>query len=500
VARAGRRDGSRFVLVASPSRPGAVALLLRVFVRRHTGTLVPLWVAALTAILALRHLHDPLWQDEVASAWIIDERSLTAVVHRVVRTESTPPLWYLLAWVSHRAGLAVADVRLLSIAALSSAAAITVVLARRLMPLPFAALAGLLVAVGAQFAAHAHELRAYALLTLVTVAFALLLVSEASHATRWCEAGLALTTAAGLLTHYFFVFTVAAALAWLWLDPRGRPIRFRATGAVSIGGALGATFLPSALRQYHAGHLWWIGSFSFTKVAAAPFRIFSALATTGMTGRVIPLLVSVTAIAAAVLVCRTSSYGRLFLLFGLGPLLLAGALWALGVRIFAVRNLIESGPFLAICAANVVARLPRRLHLPAAVAVVLAASGGYAWTQVQPRTPYEQIADALVSEGWQTPNPIAVVGNFFAFRSPLEWYLPRNPSLAHLPTLGTCPRVFLVANDKIRRPPGVLATMRAGDFLIERLQLSAPLRHVPILRSATILADPHDPPSCKPSD
>jgi hypothetical protein len=118
-------------------------------------------VAAIAAALASRHaLHDPFWQDEVASARILQQPSIGAVLHRVVQTESTPPLWYLLAWATHHAGLSIVDVRFVSVAAMSLTAAIVFVLARRQVGTALALVAGSLVAFGCQFAAHAHELRA----------------------------------------------------------------------------------------------------------------------------------------------------------------------------------------------------------------------------------------------------------------------------------------------------------------------------------------------------
>src|SRR4051794_41873126 len=58
-----------------------------------------------------------LSQDEVASARIIGEQTFPHLLVHVARTESTPPLWYTLAWVTHRSGVPIQDVRLLSVAA-----------------------------------------------------------------------------------------------------------------------------------------------------------------------------------------------------------------------------------------------------------------------------------------------------------------------------------------------------------------------------------------------
>ena len=70
-----------------------------------------MWAVALLAIaVRLPGIStQALWQDEVASARIITEPTLPRLLARVARTESTPPLWYALGWLAHRAGTPVPD-------------------------------------------------------------------------------------------------------------------------------------------------------------------------------------------------------------------------------------------------------------------------------------------------------------------------------------------------------------------------------------------------------
>ena len=122
-------------------------------------------------------LTTPFWQDEIASARILAEPNLPAVLRHVVRTESTPPLWYAVAWLVHLAGVPFVEVRLLSVAEDAVLVAGTVLLAARLVPRRFAALAGALVAGGAQFSAEGRWIRAYELFALLTVALAFALLA-----------------------------------------------------------------------------------------------------------------------------------------------------------------------------------------------------------------------------------------------------------------------------------------------------------------------------------
>src|SRR4029450_1458978 len=84
---------------------------------RRATTAVAIGAAVLAAAAALPGAVDlSLWQDEVASARVLLESSPAGVVEHVSRTESTPPGWYLLAWIGREAGISVEGLRFLSVA------------------------------------------------------------------------------------------------------------------------------------------------------------------------------------------------------------------------------------------------------------------------------------------------------------------------------------------------------------------------------------------------
>ena len=153
----------------------------------------------------------PLWQDEVATARIMEEPTFGHMVDHV-REPSTPPAWYSLAWSAHKAGLSMEAVRWLSVLFGGALAALTLVFASRFLPLWAALLAGTISALAWQLVNRGHELRAYALYALLSIAFALLLESATRQPGRGVFAILALTVALGLLTHYFFALAVATGL------------------------------------------------------------------------------------------------------------------------------------------------------------------------------------------------------------------------------------------------------------------------------------------------
>ncbi len=444
-------------------------------------------VAALAAALRLPGLGQALWQDEVASARILSEPTLGGMLGRVARTESTPPLWYALGWLLHLAGVAIPDVRVLSVVAGALAAGLVVLLARGFLPLAAAALAGVLVAVGAELVQHGSELRAYELLLLLAVVFARVLLAEVDAPSRRREAALAGTVAAGGLTHYFFAFSVLAALAWLWLDEAARPVRRRATVAMLAGSAVAAAWAPVMLAQYHRDRFWWIPGFRPAMAAGVPLRLFVV----GWVGAppALPLgLGAVALVALGAWRLRGSCEGRLVGALALGPLLLAVLVWAAGVRIFTLRNLVEIAPFVAIALAAVPTLLPRRAAVVVAAACAVAAP--VVWRQENATPPYQTIASALVRVGWQPSSPVAVYGDFYSYRAPLEWYLPRRPTLyVAQPLRRVCGSVFIV---RVGEPRG-FAELAArhehvGRFVVARVPVSKPLFDERFLRGATLLS------------
>ena len=246
-----------------------------------------------------------------------------------------PPLWYALGWAAHRAGA--------SISRCDSSPRCSAECSRRLSSaaprgwyrLRFAAAAGLLVGVGAQFVSHGHELRAYELFALVTTLFALNLARPAASRTLASNGTLAGLVAAGLMTHYFFVFSVLAALVWLWLEPELRATRLGITIFVAGGAAICLPWLPYFVEQYRQDRYWWIGSFRLATVATTPFRLFTPLLTTGTAARVVPVLFLAVVAIGAVRLSHISLAGRLFATLALGPLILAGSVWASGEHTFA---------------------------------------------------------------------------------------------------------------------------------------------------------------------
>jgi hypothetical protein len=387
----------------------------------------------------------PLWQDEVATARIMVEPTFGRMLDRVRETESTPPAWYALAWSAHRAGLSVEAVRWLSVLFGGGLAALTLLLVSRFLPFWAAVSAGTISALAWQLVNRGHELRAYALYALLSVAFALLLEHATRRPGRGVLAALALTVALGLLTHYFFALALATGLLWLWTSDAGRSARVRVTAAVSAGILPALVWLPGFADQIENQRYSWVAGFDLLKAAAVYSTFFwNAGALYVEADEVsIPAFEAVLRVgilagvlAGAVALARRTGPAILCALLATVPVLAASLVWVLGAEVFVTRNLLCAAPFACIC----VAVLPTLVPRPAAMAVGAAIIALLGLGLFQERTlrppPYDEFANQLGASGWTRADVVNVIGgahrlsylgDVHAISSPVGWYLPGHP-------------------------------------------------------------------------
>jgi len=458
-----------FVLVVLAAALLTAGSSLRLDLRRLA---VPAGLAALAVAVRLPGVwHNALSQDEVASARILGEPGVAGMLHHVVRTESTPPLWYVLAWLTHHAGVPIVDVRLLSVLFGGLLVVVVFELGRTLVGPGLGTVAAALVAVGYEPVYHGSELRSYELLALLAAMFCLVLLRAVERPSPRVDVALGATVWAGLLTHYFFVYAVGAALLWLWVEPRARATRRRTALAVAAGGVLATPWFPAFVAQYRHDRFWWIHSFSPRVVVVTPLRLFVPYA-----GETVALGVAVLLVLAlGVALLAGTHRGRLVAMLAVVPTAAAACAWAAGERTYAVRNLIETAPFVAVGAVAPLRLLRRPVTTAAVAATGVAAVAVVAITQAAvPHPPFQRIAHALVAEGWRPSDPVAVYGNVFSYRAPLEWYLPRRPLLdVSFPTDRACSELFVVSR-------------RGDDFAVRRLAdvRVAKLEHASLLSAS----------------
>ncbi|MGH3041284.1 MAG: hypothetical protein ACRDNG_06050, partial [Gaiellaceae bacterium] len=412
-------------------------------------------VAVLAAAAVLPGAIDlSLWQDEVASARVLLESTPAGVVDHVSRTESTPPGWYLLAWVGREARIPLEGLRVLSVALAAALAGLTVVYARRFFPLWAAGVAGVLTALAWQVVVHGSELRAYSLLALLTLVFALLLERAAEAARAGRLVALGACVAAGAYTHYFFLLAVIAGLVWLTAERDLRTVAVRVGAAIVAGSATLLAWLPGLVEQVGAERFGWIDAFDPLKLAYLPSALFWDPGTMyaergsdpGAGEALARLAVLALVLGGCAVLARLGSPARLCALLVAVPLGVSGIAWLAGLRIITGRNLIGVTAFAAVALVAVLLPLPRRAAVAAAAAGISLAVVSYVRTPMAERVDFDRVADALVETGWEPGDPILVVGSLADFRSPLEWYLPGDVTLPEAKPAGACAELWVVTD------------------------------------------------------
>jgi mannosyltransferase len=195
------------------------------------------------------------WHDEAVAVDIAREsffRMLLAVPAR----ESTPPLYYALAWTwGHVFGTGEVGLRALS--ALLGTATVPVVYAvgRSLVSKRAGVVAAALAAVNPFLIWYSQEARAYALLAFLS-GLSLLFAARAAHqgGVRSVSAW-AIVASLAVATHYFAAFLVAAEAVWLYA---ARPVDHGLRRAFALVAAVSLIMLPLAGLQAHAGRTTWI--------------------------------------------------------------------------------------------------------------------------------------------------------------------------------------------------------------------------------------------------
>ncbi|MHB8491283.1 MAG: glycosyltransferase family 39 protein [Solirubrobacteraceae bacterium] len=298
------------------------------------------------------------WLDE-AVTWHIVANGLGHVLTAVPRTESTPPLYYILLWLWSRA-FGLSEFGLRSFSALCGTLAIPVMWAvgRRMASARVGTIAALLTAVNPLLFWYSQEARAYQLMLVLSAASLLALVWAIERPTNRRVLAWGVIAAAALCSHYFAALVIVPEALWL-LD------RLRRVGRLSAGRAvlglgppaiMGAALLPLLIHQNDGRASWLV-----TQGGSLPHRLIQ-VAKEDMIGQGQPAKALLTAIAALVvalalarLLSRSEHREReralLPLWVGAGGVLVAVLVSALATDYLNARNLLSTWPALAMVVA-----------------------------------------------------------------------------------------------------------------------------------------------------
>lgn len=299
-------------------------------------------------VLRFTMLGQSYWYDEAVTVGLM-RSSFFSMFHALPTSESTPPLYYVIAWVWSRI-FGTSEIALRSLSALFGIAATPVAAAagRELISRPAGALTGAFVAASPFLIWYSQEARAYSLYVLLS-ALSLFFFARArrSPSTRRL-AWWALASALAIWTEYFAGFLVVAEALFLFFERSSR--RHLKLPFLALAGST-ALLLPLVYKQAHNGRNTWIGEASLWSRVEGAVRWFL-----GFPSHLWWVLAAVALLGLAAAALADPSARRASLV----PLVLAGACLFLPLAIRAVgrdywlsRNVIAAWVPLAIALAAV---------------------------------------------------------------------------------------------------------------------------------------------------
>jgi Dolichyl-phosphate-mannose-protein mannosyltransferase len=419
------------------------------------GSVLVAAVAGLTLLgfaIRLANLDQSLFADELSTYWIVDGHSLEDVVSSVRSDdEITPPLYFILAWLSLQVDSGVEWLRLPSLIAGTATIPLVYLLGMRTVSRAAGLVGAAVIALSPFMIYYSTEARAYALMiALLTASTVALLAALRIGRARWW--GLyALCACGALYSHYTSVFPLAAQFVWvLWAHREAiRPLLLANLGVLIgfapwIPGFIADTestttqilsllqpFTGEAVRS--AVERWAIGHHDL-ELDAVPGNVGAALIAAGLL-----LAAAVGALRAWRWLHRWSLplgsalrhvppsivlVAMLALATPLGEVVYS----ALGTNLVSARNLNASTPGLAVAIGAIVTAAGPGLGLACAALVLsgFAIGGATLLGSDVARADYAGAADAI-KDRW-TPGDVVVDGAAFTPvpQTGLDVYLPQT--------------------------------------------------------------------------
>lgn len=414
----------------SKARPRRLALPA---LRDHAAEWAVLGLTAAAFGIRASQLHQTLVGDEMLAFSEIVQHSLGQTLHLVHSgVESSPPLFFVFAWLSVKLGDPTIWIRLPSLV-LGSATVPLIFLIGRESVGRLAGLIGAAVLALAPFPVYyGIEARPYATMTFFVALSTLALLRAVRTGSAWWWGCYALSAVAAAYSHYTCVFVLAVQAAWSMWACRSRPRQPLIAAAAIVllylpwlpylhGKDLGAyqSLYPLTLHHVLADLLRPIPAHP-----DAPLRAIPTIAGLAVFG--VCTLAGLLALTRRVRrVGRPSS--ELALVAASVVATPAGILlYSLIVRdIWLPRNLSASLPALALAVGALLAALPWRLGAlsAGAVCVVLLAGTLRSFEPAYARGPYRAIAGYLDHTAG-AKNPVTIISWLGAPAIPAEFHKP----------------------------------------------------------------------------
>ena len=471
-------------------------------------------VAALTVLAAILRFvsisSQSYWFDEAQAAHEM-HLSFGALLSTVGNQETSPPLYFALAWVWAKLfGTGEAGLRSLSAIAGVAVAPLLYLSGRELISRRAGVVAGLLAAISPFLIYYSQEAREYMLLTALSAASFLFFARSLKRPSRRDVTLWSVVSALALLTHFFAGFLVAAEGLWLLWAVRTRVVAVACAALVAVEAAL----TPLAIRD--TSHpISWITVFPLsTRIEQVPVSF--GLATLYQSSLVnYGLLAAVVLGAALIALLVIGAYSEELRGAGVAagvcafvvlvPLLLAVA----AHDYYIARALIPAWIPLAVVVGAACAAPRARIAGTGLLLVVVAV---FVWASVRisdhaqyQRPDWRGVARAL-GPAVRTRAILVYPGSLGG--GPLSWYLKGVPWAGNTAAVSpsgaaavSVSEIDVVTNAAELPAPSqhgmsVIARRTVNGFLVERLALARPWHLTPaaIPRRAGALLKPAPPP------
>lgn len=219
-------------------------------------TVAVLALTVLAAVLRFTRLaHQGFWFDEANTAADI-HYSPGQMLGLLPQNETTPPLFYCVAWIWARV-FGFGEFALRSLPALAGVVTVPVMYAAtaKLVTRRAGVVAAALAACNPFLVWYSQEFRPYETMVLLSAAGLLAFARARERPTARAVTAWALLSALGLANHYYAMLVVVPEAVWLLcIHRRSRGILI----AIAFVGACGLALLPLAISQNSTGNASWI--------------------------------------------------------------------------------------------------------------------------------------------------------------------------------------------------------------------------------------------------
>ena len=361
-------------------------------------------VAAVTLLAAVLRFyrigHQGFWFDEGNTALLV-HFSPGKMFGLIPQTESTPPLYYCVAWVWARVfGYGEAGLRSLSAVCGVLVVPVAYGAGSKLISRRAGLLAAAFTACSPLLIWYSQEARSYEMLVFLSSVSLLAFAYARATPTRRLLGAWVIASALALATHYYAVLAVVPeAVLLLWMHRSRRPVQI----AVGVVGLCGIALIPLAIGQSGTGNANWIGNAPLGRRLGQVVPQFAAGFDGPAHSVLEPIAIAILVLAAVLVFTRSSRGERRGTLIA-GGIALAGlvlnlVLIAGGVDDLITRNVLAIWmPGALFVAGGLAAARAGRVGLAAAAvlcAIGIATALGVAFDRGLERPDWRVVARAL---------------------------------------------------------------------------------------------------------